>query len=104
MISLDGLGRELHRPEGEEPLVSATTSAELGRLGLGELKVQTAVSLDTWAFAVGQEVNRRPPLSHQDALDEPAGMDLAIHSGTIRPGINPWGRLGERAESLEGIL
>jgi hypothetical protein len=66
--------------------------------------VQTAVSLDTGAFAIGEKVNRRPPLSHQDALDEPAGRDLAIHSGTIGPGINPWGRLGERAESFEGVV
>jgi len=104
MILLDCLGRELHRPEGEEPLVGAATSAELRRFGLRELKVQTAVSLDAGAFTVGQQVNRRPPLSHQDALDESAGRNLAIHSGTIGPGINPWGRLGERAESLEGVF
>jgi hypothetical protein len=104
MISLDGLGGELHRSEGEEPLIRSTTSAELRRLGFGELEVQPAVSFDTGSFAVREEVDRWSPLFHEDALDEPVGRNLAIYGGALRPSVGSRVRLGECAESVEGIL
>ena len=103
MISLDGLGRELHRSEGEEPLIRSTTSAELGGLGLGDLEVQPAVSFDTRPFAVRDKVDRWSSLFHEDALDESVGRNLAIYGGTLRPSVGSRVRLGDCAESVEGI-
>jgi hypothetical protein len=104
MILFNRLGRELHRSEGEEPLIRSTTSAELCRLGLGDLEVKTAVSLDAGSFAVREKVDRWSPLFHEDALDESVGRNLAIYGGTLRPGVGSRVLSGERAESVEGSL